>query len=385
MQAGLAALKTYDRDESLDAAISNFSAILARRPGHAAAAAGLSIAYSMRHAGDSHDETWLQRADASAQLALKLNDQLALAYTAQGAVRLAQRKYDQALPLLEHSLRLNPLHVFTITVKADTLINMNRFDAAGALLAEAIAAHPGEAKLNDLLGLLKFKQADYKAAAQSFRRSIAIEPDAVTAYASLSYALLRQDRADEALQVLQQGLQVRPSGVLYTNLGNVLFNRGDYVGAAQAFENAVSSSKGSSNMYLRWANLADTLRWIPGRESASRRAYQEAVSLVRPLLARTPSDITMTSRLGLYSARMGDAGAAGELTSRAVQAAPDNADVRFRAAMAFELSGRRDDALTQLKAAQERGYPRNLISAEPDLVALRRDPRFHQPTMEGAK
>ena len=385
MQAGLTALKTYDRDESLDAAISNFSAILARRPGHAAAAAGLSIAYSMRHAGDSHDETWLQRADASAQLALKLNDQLALAYTAQGAVRLAQRKYDQALPLLEHSLRLNPLHVFSITVKADTLINMNRFDEAGAVLVGAIATHPNEAKLNDLLGVLRFKQANYKAAEQSFRRSIAIEPDAVTAYASLSYALLNQDRADEALQVLQQGLQVRPSGVLYTNLGNVLFNRGDYVGAAQAFENAVSSSKGSSNMYLRWANLGDTLRWIPGRETASRRAYQEAVSQVKPLLARSPSDVTMMSRLGLYLARTGDAAAAVELTARAVQAAPDNAGVRFRAAMAFELSGRRDDALAQLKAAQQRGHPQNLINAEPDLIALRRDPRFHQPTMESAK
>ena len=385
MQAGLLALKTYDREESLDAAISNFTAILERRPTHAAAAAGLSIAYSMRHAGDSHDETWLQRADASAQLALKLNDQLALAHTAQGAVRLAQRRYEQALALLEHSLRLNPLHVFSMTLKADTLINMNRFDEAGAMLTHAIAAHPGEAKLNDLMGVLRFKQADYKAAEKSFRRSIAIEPDAVTAYASLSYALLNQDRADEALQVLQQGLQVRPSGVLYTNLGNVLFNRGDYVGAAQAFENAVSSSKGNSNTYLRWANLGDTLRWIPGREAASRRAYQQAVALLKPLLARSPSDLTMTSRLGLYSARMGDAAAAVALTTRAVQAAPDNAAVRFRAAMAFELSGRRDDALAQLKAAQQRGHPQNLINAEPDLIALRRDPRFHQPTMESAQ
>lgn len=385
MQAGLVALKTYDREESLDAAISSFSAILERRPTHAAAAAGLSIAYSMRHAGDSHDETWLQRADASAQLALKLNDQLALAHTAQGAVRLAQRRYEQALALLEHSLRLNPLNVFSMTLKADTLISMNRFDEASAMLVPAVAAHPREAKLNDVMGVLRFKQADYKAAEQAFRRSIAIEPDAVTAYASLSYALLSQDRADEALQVLQHGLQVRPSGVLYTNLGNVLFNRGDYVGAAQAFENAVSSSKGNSNTYLRWANLGDTLRWIPGREAASRHAYQQAVALLKPLLARSPSDLTMTSRLGLYSARMGDAAAAVALTTRAVQAAPDNAAVRFRAAMAFELSGRRDDALAQLKAAQQRGHPQNLINAEPDLIALRRDPRFHQPTMESAQ
>lgn len=385
MQAGLVALQFHDRDESLDVAIDNFSAILARRPGHAAAAAGLSLAFSMRQVGDSRDETWLQRADASAQLALKLNDQLAMAHTALATVRLAQGREKEALPLIERALSLNPLDVFAINFKANILIYLNRFDEAGAILANALQRYPKERKLEDTLGLLRFKQGDYKAAETAFRRSIAIEPDAALVYANLSYALLRQNRGDEALQALQHGLQVRPSGTLYTSLGNALFNRGDYVGAAQAFENAVSSSKGNGNTYLRWANLADTLRWIPGREAASRHAYQEAVTLMKPLLERTPSDVTMTSRLGLYSARLGDRRTALELTSRAVQAAPNYPDVHFRAAMAYELAGRRESALAELRIAQERGYPANLISAEPDLIALRRDPRFHQPTMESAK
>lgn len=385
MQAGLLALKAHDRDESINAAIDNFSAILARRPGHAAAAAGLSLAYSMRHMGDSRDESWLQRADASAQLAMKLDDQLAMAHTALATVRLAQGKANEALPLIERALSLNPLDVFALNFKATILIKLKRFDDAIGILVDAIKRYPNERKLEDTLGLLRYEQGDYKAAERSYRRSIAIEPDAPRVYGNLSYALLRQDRGDEALQVLQQGLQVRPSGWLYTILGNALFTRGDYVGAAQAFENAVSSSKGNSNTYLYWANLADTLRWIPGREEASRRAYKEAVTLMKPLLERKPADVTMTSRLGLYSARLGDRIAAAALTSRAVQAAPENADVRFRAAMAFELSGRRENALAELKIARERGYPPNLINAEPDLIALRRDPRFHQPTMESAK
>jgi tetratricopeptide (TPR) repeat protein len=385
MQAGMAALKTYDREESNDTAIANFSAILARRPGHAAAAAGLSIAYSHRHAGDSHDETWLQRADASAQQALQLNGQLALAYTALANVRMAQRKDEEALRLLEQALSLDPRDALANNLKAITLIYLNRFDDAGNALAAAIKAQPNEANLQNTLGMLKFRQGDYKGAEQAYRRSIAIEPDAALVYSSLSAALLRQDRGDEALQVLQQGLQVRPSGNLYSTLGNTLFNRGDYVGAAQAFESAVSSSKGNGNIYLRWANLGDTLRWIPGKEDASRRAYREAVALMKPLLERVPSDATLTSRLGLYSARLGDQQAALALTQRAVAAAPTSPDVHFRAAMAYELSGRRDSALTELRSARERGYPANLISAEPDLIALRRDPRFHQPTTEGAK
>ena len=387
MQAGMNALKTSEREESVDTAIARFSAVLARRPNHAAAAAGLSIAYSMRHASDSQDDTWLQRADASAQLALKSNDQLAIAYAAQGAVRLAQSRRDEALTLIDHSLRLDPLDIFTLSLKGDALIRSGRYQEADAHLARALALHPQARKLQEVLGVLRFQQADYKGAEQAFRRCIAMEPDSVAAYASLSYALLRQNRGDEALQVLQQGLQVRPSGSLYTNLGNALFNRGDYVGAAQAFENAVSSarSNGNGNSYLRWANLADTLRWIPGREDASRDAYQQAQKLLAPLLERAPKDVTMMSRMGLYMARLGQKADALDVTSRAVLAAPDNADVRFRAALVYELAGQREQALDALAHASARGYPFNLISAEPDLIALRRDPRFHQPTKESAK
>jgi tetratricopeptide (TPR) repeat protein len=157
------------------------------------------------------------------------------------------------------------------------------------------------------------------------------------------------------------------------------------VGAAQAFENAVSSSRGNSNTYQRWANLADTLRWIPGREEASRDAYRQAQKLLTPLLERAPTDVTMMSRMGLYLARLGKQADAIAATGRAVQAAPEDADVRFRAALAYELSGQRELALAALQVASARGYPFNLINAEPDLIALRRDPRFHQPTKESAK
>lgn len=384
MREGLRALKNFDSDESIDGAIAHFGAILERRPAHAAAAAGLSIAYCMRHAGDSRDETWLRRADASAQSALKSNDQLALAYTAQGMVRVTQGKHDEALRLVEHALRLDPTDVFALSIKGDVLSRSGRKPEAKAHLEKAIASFPGERRLHDMLGVLLFQQGQYQGAEQSFRRSIAIEPDSVMVYANLSYALLRQDRGDEALQILQQGLQVRPSGSLYTNLGNALFNRGDYVGAAEAFENAVSSSRGNSNTYLRWANLADTLRWIPGREPASRTAYQQAQTLLRPLLERAPDDATLMSRLGLYSARLGEHAEASAMTARAVAADPESPDVRYRAAVVYELAGRRDAALIELGVANRRGYPSNLINAEPDLVALRRDPRFHS-TMESAK
>ena len=178
------------------------------------------------------------------------------------------------------------------------------------------------------------------------------------------------------MQVLQQGLRVRPSATLYANLGNALFLRADYLGAVAAFEDAVSPTRGAPGEYLNWANLADTLLWIPGREGEARQAYGKARQLLAPILQRAPNDATLVSRMALYAARGGDGGTAAGLLERATQLAPRNAGVHFRAALAYEILGRRDMALRAIARARQLGYPSSFIDAEPDLLALRRDPRY---------
>jgi tetratricopeptide (TPR) repeat protein/predicted Ser/Thr protein kinase len=385
MQAGMQALRGYDDDDSITAAIDSFNAVLERHPDNAAAAAGLSLAYCLRHSGDRSDPTWLQRADASAQLALKLNDQLAIAYAAMAAVRNWQGKGDEALQLEQRALMLDPRLWMALSTKAEILIRMRRFDEAERVIVAGQAAHPGAREFLDALGTLRFVQARYKEAEQAFRDSIAREPNGIASYGNLSETLVHLNRGDEALQVLQQGLQVRKSGRLYRHLGNNLFNRGEFVAAAEAFEHAVSPELGGSEEYLNWANLGDTLRWIPGRSADAQRAYRQAVTLMKPQLERASGDITSLSRMGLYLARMGERDAARAIHARAVAAAPGSADVRFRAAVSHELNGQRDAALAELKSAVANGYPANLISAEPDLVALRRDPRYQPPHTESAK
>lgn len=379
---GMEALRYFDREGSLDIAINNFNSLLKTQPNHAAAAAGLSLAYALRYIGDRGDATWLQKADASAQTALALDDQLALGYAAKSYVRWHQNRNDESLQLADKSLQLDPKNLFALNTKSGVLLYMKNYVEAERSIQTARKLYPKERLFIDQLGELRFRQNDYIGAEQAFRESIETEPDAIYAYANLSNVLLRQGRENEALQVLQQGLQVRPNGLLYSNLGTALFSKGDYVGAAKAYEHAVSTSKGNSLGYLRWANLGDTLRWIPGRERDSQQAYRKAATLLKPKLASTPNDVTLMSRMGLYAAKMGDEATALEFSKKAVQAKPQDSDVRFRAAVAYELSGQRDAALVELNSAQELGYPTKLIGTEPDLLALRSDPRFDLLRME---
>lgn len=382
MSNGMAALRHFDRDGSLDVAIENFNGILKKQPNHAAAAAGLALAYALRYAGDRSDESWLQRADASAQVALTLDDQLALAYAAKSFVRQQQGRNEESLQVAQQALQLDPTSLFALSTRNAILTRMQNYPDAERSIEIARKTYPKERLFIDQLGTIRYLQSDYAGAEKLFRQSIQIEPDAVSAYASLSVVLVQQGREDEALQILQQGLQVRPSGQLYNNLGTALFSRGDYVGSAKAFEHAVSASKGNSIAYLRWANLADTLRWIPGREQDSQQAYRNAAALIKPLLERAPEDSALNSRMGLYAAKLNDKTTASLLSKKAIEVTPTNANIRFRAAVAYELIGQREAALIEIKKAQQLGYPKKLIGTEPDLLALRSDPRFDLFQME---
>jgi serine/threonine-protein kinase len=383
MSDGMAALRHFDRDDSLNIAIQNFNAILDRQPNHAAALAGIALAYAMPYAGDRSDASWLQRADASAQAALASDDQLALSYAAMSQVRWQQNRHDESLKFAQQALKLDPSNIFALNTKSGVLTRMHRYSEAGRIIDDARKMHPRERMFIDRLGNLLYHQGDYLGAERAYRESIQVEPDAVSSYANLSITLVQQGRDDEALHVLQQGLQIRSSGHLYNNLGTALFNRGDYIGSARAFEHAVSASKGNSIAYIRWANLADTLRWLPGRSQESQQAYRKAAALIKPLLEHDPGNSTLTSRMGLYAAKLGDKATATLLSQKAITTTPNSPDIRFRAAVAYELIGQRDAALTQIKSAQQLGYPKNLIGTEPDLLALRKDPRFDLLQLEG--
>jgi eukaryotic-like serine/threonine-protein kinase len=372
LKKGLEALKLFDIPGSLDSAEQSFNTILRHTPNNAAAVAGLSLVYSYKYRGDSEDPIWMKKADASAQQALQLNAQLALTHVALGHLFTIKAAYDKALAAFDQALKLEPTNIFAWNGKALTLRSAQRYDEAIQLAQQGLQRFPHERLFADELGGVYMAQNNYKKAEEAFRLSIQLQPDAVVAYAYLSWALAYQNHSDEALQVLQQGLQIRSSEQLHGNLGTALFIRGDYVGAAASFEAAVSPSKGNPNSHLAWANLADTLLWIPGREAEAQKAYRKAVELLAPILERRKDDVTLISRMGLYSARLGDSKQAEPLLARVMALAPKNASVHFRAGLAYELLGERDAAITALTKAVELGYPIKLIQAEPDLLELRR-------------
>ena len=370
-------LANFEREGAIGEAIAHLERLAGAERLRAPVAALLAIAYCLRFANDERDPLWLKRAESAAQLALEADDQFALAHAAQAWVMEYHGETDAAEQSYLRALALDPGNFHALAGRVRQLTAQSRLAEADALLADALQRHPLQRQLWDALGTLHFRRADYIAAEQAFRRSIAIQPDSVYAYANLNAALLRQGRSDEALAVLQQGLRIRPHGRLYSNLGTALFARGRYAEAVAAFESALSDERGSPNDYLKWANLADALRQVPEREAEAHAAYARALQLLTPLLRPGSGDAQRFSRAALYAARLGQRELARQHLAEAERAEPGDADFWFRALLVAEALDQRDAALGYLDAALAAGYPRHLIETEPELLGLRRDARFH--------
>jgi serine/threonine-protein kinase len=368
-------IAAYDEPGALEEAARRLESVLAREPGNAAAAASLAIDYCLQYTGDGLDPVWLRKAEGAADLALKNDDQLARAYVARGWVRDIQDSREAAESDYRRALVLDPGDVFALNRLSKLLIRTQRKPEAASALEQALARFPNERIFLDGMGALLFSQGDLAGAERLFRRSIDAKPTGVYGYANLAGVLLHEGKTYDALAVLQQGLRVRPHGNLYNNLGTILFSQGRYAEAADAFERALSSAKGRPNDSLKWANLADALRWVPGREEDAKAAYRRALELMK--LDPADSDATAASRAAVYAARLGDARVS-QWIATALRAAPKAPEVRFRVALAYAALGRGDDALEELGAAVALGYPAHLIESEPDFHSLRRDRRYHQ-------
>ncbi len=187
MAAGMEALRAFDQDSSQKQAIEHFSTVLKHNPEHAAANAGLSLAFTLRYIGNGRDETWLQRADIAAKQALAADNQLALAHVAQAWVLEYQGKRPQAMQEVTSALNLEPSNLLGMYGKARLLIHAQKFDLAQEVLDKAITLYPQESPFRFLsLGTLHYNLGNYTEAEKHFRKAYKWIRMSANAYAQLS-------------------------------------------------------------------------------------------------------------------------------------------------------------------------------------------------------
>jgi serine/threonine-protein kinase len=367
LERGMQALTMYDRPGKLDEATKHFNTVLERDANNARAAAGLSIVYSYRLRSNNRDDVWRGRALASAQQAINLNPDLAITQIAYALALDPHRQFEIAMAAVQKAKKLEPNNLLAWQTEVRTYLIARQFDATIKHADSALKLFPNDWLISNLKGVAYMNQAKYQTAEAIFRGNVELHPDVMISYNFLAMVLEYQGRIEESLQVLQQGLQVRSDVSLYGRLGDIKFSQGNFAAAADAHEKAVL---GNPQNYESWLGLANALIQLPDRKTNARIAYEKARKLLEDRLGQRPGDGWLMVTIAIIHARLGEEKNSLPLLNKALVLAPDNPDVHFQAACAYELLGRRESALTEIDKAKQLGFSESKIHSEPILKAL---------------
>lgn len=373
---GLRRLASGEPD-GLEQAVKSFETMLAMEPESAPAHAGLALAYRRQYAAH-RDPVRLDQAISIAEGAVRLDDHLALTHVALGLLRSDAGDHEEAEQSLRRALQLDPSSARAWRGLGESYRRQGRFDRAFEAYGEAIRLRPDDAELQSQLGMAYYRAGRYDEAESAIDRSLELGGETASAYRDLSAIYYMQGRLVDAAAVLQRAITIHPEHSLYSNLGTVLFAQGLYPPAAQAFEKALEL--GGGQFYLYWANLGDAQRQMAGAGDAAKASYLQAITLLEERLEEKAGSDRLKSRLALYLAKAGQCARSEILLEGplATKAAPAEL---FRHAIAREVCGERERALETLQQALAQGYPAAEVRSDPELAALRSDPRFSQLMM----
>jgi adenylate cyclase len=258
-----------------------------------------------------------------------------------------------------------------------------RDTAIARLCTQATHLDPDYAQAWALMALaqleLRFAHGQDVNALPATERAAEIDPSLPEIYCIRARYLEEEGRNDDAEKQIVTALKLGPdSWEVNREAARMLFRRGRIREAVPHFEKAASS------MATDWSNpmMLITCYDALGDEEQRRRAARWALERVEGAIANDPTNGSALA-VGAYALAMfGDGERAREWMSRALLLDPDNLDSRYNIActMLREL-GDINEAITTLEpvfAGMNSAADIHHLEADPDLNAIRDDPRFKE-------
>ena len=369
---GVGFMERFDKEPNLDSAAAEFEAVLREAPAYAPALVGLSQVYLSRFE-TSRDPRWLEPAHAHGTKAIELDQSLADAYLARGAVRNARGDYKGAVEDFGRALILDARRDAAYRGLARAYEGMGLKDRAEEVYRKAISIRSSYWAGHHLLGAFYFRNGRYPEAASAFRRVADLTPDNARAYSNLGSALSRQGLLDDARRMFEESIRRAPTYGAYNNLAILLTKQRRYSESAAALEKALELNREN---YVVWGNLGASYARIPGQRSKAEDAFRRALELGERARAANPKDAQVLANLAQYHAFLGRRSDPLTLIQAALALAPTDVAVLIDAAEVYETLGFREEALHWLGKSLELNYPLAHVKENPIFDELRKDSRF---------
>jgi serine/threonine-protein kinase len=148
---------------------------------------------------------------------------------------------------------------------------------------------------------------------------------------------------------------------------------GRYADAAAAFQKAADLKPHSA---LYWRNVGDALRFTPGREADSRRAFERALTLCDDTLRVNPGDARAHRTRACALAKVGRHREARAAILRALELEPKLATNAYEAAVIANIGSDEEETTARIEQALRLGYDAKDLQRDPEFAALRKSGRL---------
>jgi serine/threonine protein kinase/tetratricopeptide (TPR) repeat protein len=366
-------LEDYKHPDNIESAIAQFEKAIAVDGNYAPAYAAMGLAYTVGFQWKNRAKDWLDKAKSQCERAIAINPQLAEGHTCLGNVFFSAGRYEESVQQFQRSLDLDHTSDETLRLLAAAYEKQGKLGDAEQSFRKAVSLRPNYWNVYNAFGAFYYNQARYSDAVVMFQKAITLAPSNFRAYSNLGAIYLLLGRYQEAVDALKESNTLRPSFESYGNLGAAYFYMRRYQDSVDSLQEAL---KIDDKDWLNWGNLGDTLYQISARRTDSLAAYQKAIELARPRLEVNPKDSVALAFTADYYAMLDQNSRAREQIARALEIAPTDADVLFRAAILYNHFGDKEKTLEYLTKSVAAGYSRTVIRDTPDFDHFRDEPRF---------
>ena len=364
-------LQSYDDETNIDAAISLFGLALKEDSGFTLAYAGLAEAYVLKYELDKRG-AWIDRALAYGQQALDHDEDLGAVRLTMGMIHLNTGNYVEAERQFLRAYVLDGENVEAQYQLGRVYRFLSDFDKAEEFYLKAIERRPDNWQYYLALGNLYHEMSRHETAVPMYERVIALRPTNPWGYNNLAVQYQRLGRLDEAIPLYKKATLVNPNAtsaraLAFNNLGGIAYTRDAFAEAAEYYRESVTLQNGQMDS---WDQLGNAYHWL-GEDARARAAWDSTDALARRRLAVNPRDEGALSSGLEAAAKRGDARALADYVARIQEIAPNSSTLMVTIGKAYEIAGRREEALRYLQRGFEQGYDPGLLEASAWMDELR--------------
>jgi DNA-binding winged helix-turn-helix (wHTH) protein/TolB-like protein/Flp pilus assembly protein TadD len=288
-----------------------------------------------------------------------------------------QEGYRKAIGYFDEALKRDPNFALACSGLADCYLFTAEQLPSKEAMPKAKAAALKALELDDSLAevhtsLAKIEQFydwDWRAAEQSFKRALALNPNYQTAHHWYAQLLMDVGREEEAFKEINRARDLEPfSLIINTDVGSLFQD-------ARQYEQAIVVYKKVIEMDANFARAHFEL----GRALGQIGNYTEAIKEIQKAMELSEASPRMLASLGYVYAVSGNPAKAQEVIAGLHQAAKQSYVSPYHLATIYAGLGKKEEALSLLEQAYEERFGLlAYLRIEPRFDTLRPEPRFKE-------